>query len=478
MASVRQKFGKLKHKTRELAQRTTDRHLRLAVTGLSGAGKTAFITALVDRLLRAGTEADGSGLPLFQVCRDGRLLGVRRVLQPDLTIASFDFDAAIASLTAAKPSWPASTRSISELRLTLKYVPTKGMLAKLADSAKLHLDIVDYPGEWLLDLPMLSQDFNRWSETRFARQSTLESSPLYPKFAAALATLDLYADADDQALAAIAESYRLLLLDLVQQQGFYQAQPGRMLLPGELAGTPILAFFPLLPEQLQDKQQLASAGRRSNYQVLRHRYLQYLAKVVKPFYQEYFAGFDRQLILVDCFSALNRGKAQFEDMAEALNAICASFQYGQSSLLRRLFAPRIDTLLFAASKVDQVTRDQQGNVLSLLSAMLAPSRQQAGFAGSRVETMAISAIKATRHGMVKDADGVEVEVVCGRRMSDGQKVTLYPGEVPRALPEQAFWQRQGFHFCEFAPPDSQPELGYEHIRLDHLLEFLLGDKLR
>lgn len=200
--------------------------------------------------------------------------------------------------------------------------------------------------------------------------------------------------------------------------------------------------------------------------------------MVKPFYQEYFAGFDRQLILVDCFSALNRGKAQFEDMAEALNAICASFQYGQSSLLRRLFAPRIDTLLFAASKVDQVTRDQQGNVLSLLSAMLAPSRQQAGFAGSRVETMAISAIKATRHGMVKDADGVEVEVVCGRRMSDGQKVTLYPGEVPRALPEQAFWQRQGFHFCEFAPPDSQPELGYEHIRLDHLLEFLLGDKLR
>lgn len=66
MASVRQKFGKLKHKTRELAQRTTDRHLRLAVTGLSGAGKTAFITALVDRLLRAGTELMAVAYPYFR----------------------------------------------------------------------------------------------------------------------------------------------------------------------------------------------------------------------------------------------------------------------------------------------------------------------------------------------------------------------------------------------------------------------------
>ena len=28
---------------------------------------------------------------------------------------------------------------------------------------RLHVDIVDYPGEWLLDLPLLSKDFATWS---------------------------------------------------------------------------------------------------------------------------------------------------------------------------------------------------------------------------------------------------------------------------------------------------------------------------
>ena len=32
----------------------------------------------------------------------------------------------------------------------------------------MHLDIVDYPGEWLLDLPLMSQDFEDWSEAALA----------------------------------------------------------------------------------------------------------------------------------------------------------------------------------------------------------------------------------------------------------------------------------------------------------------------
>lgn len=33
----------------------------------------------------------------------------------------------------------------------------------LQDTATLYLDIVDYPGEWLLDLPLLELDFMTWS---------------------------------------------------------------------------------------------------------------------------------------------------------------------------------------------------------------------------------------------------------------------------------------------------------------------------
>ncbi|MGL5390322.1 MAG: YcjX family protein, partial [Shewanella sp.] len=172
---------KLTQKGQSLLHRSADRHFRLAVTGLSGAGKTAFITGLVNQLLHSGPVTGHgrhhSGLPLWQVSRDERLLGVRRAMQPDLEIASFDYQGAISALTSEQPTWPASTRTIAELRLAIKYQPRKGLLAKLSDTATLYVDIVDYPGEWLLDLPMLRQDFVSWCRTQQGRIDQLKSSP-------------------------------------------------------------------------------------------------------------------------------------------------------------------------------------------------------------------------------------------------------------------------------------------------------------
>ena len=42
---------RLKNELNSLVNRGVDRHLRLAVTGLSRSGKTAFITAMVNQLL-------------------------------------------------------------------------------------------------------------------------------------------------------------------------------------------------------------------------------------------------------------------------------------------------------------------------------------------------------------------------------------------------------------------------------------------
>jgi predicted YcjX-like family ATPase len=53
---------RLKTELNALVNRGVDRHLRLAVTGLSRSGKTAFITALVNQLLNIHT---GARLPLL-----------------------------------------------------------------------------------------------------------------------------------------------------------------------------------------------------------------------------------------------------------------------------------------------------------------------------------------------------------------------------------------------------------------------------
>ncbi|ABV87986.1 YcjX family protein [Shewanella pealeana] len=481
MASLKQSLKKLGKNTQAVALRTTDRNLRLAVTGLAGAGKTAFITGLVNQLLHSGIAETGSQLPLWQVARDGRLYGVKRDMQPDLTIPSFNYDAAIKSLTTEPQTWPVSTRNISELRLAIKYRPAKGLLSKLTDSATLYLDIVDYPGEWLLDLPMLKLSFQQWSNTQVQRKAVFERSEYFSAFSKALNDVELASPADELKLQQIAELYQKVLQDCVSNHGFYYAQPGRLLLPGELDGTPVLALFPLLNIGDAEFQSLEQSVANSFYHTLKQRYKGYVARVVKPFYQDYFAKFDRQLVLVDCFSPLNRGRAQFDDMKSAIHAVMESFHFGQSSLLKRLFAPKIDKLLFAASKVDHVTRDQQGNVLSLLSQLVHQSQQYAKFAGCEVETMAISAIKSTSHGMVKQ-DGKEIEVVRGIELAKRQPVTLFPGEVPKSLPTSDFWDKQGFEFINFAPATNQntqrSNADFEHIRLDHVLQYLLGDKLK
>lgn len=479
MNSLNRSLQKLSQQSKSLVKRTTDNHVRLAVTGLSGAGKTAFITGLVNQLLHSGTVGQHNALPLWQVARDERLYGVKRALQPDMTIASFDYEGAMAALTSSEPHWPASTRNISELRLAIKYQPQKGLLAKLTDHSTLYVDIVDYPGEWLLDLPMLKLTYQQWCQRQDERSSLLSLSEYYAAFIDACAELPLASPAQELQLKQVSSLYQQLLCDSVHTHGFYNAQPGRMLLPGELADTPVLAFFPLLGLSEAQSEALEKSPKDSYYHVLKKRYHSYVTQVVKPFYRDYFAKFDRQLLLVDCFTPLNRGKAQFDDMSQALDDIMASFHFGQSNLLKRLFAPRIDKLLFAASKVDHITRDQQGNVLSLLTQLVNRSQQHAKFEGCDVEVMAISAIKATQHGMVQ-VDTKQIEVVKGRDMASGKAVTLFPGEVPKQLPRSDFWQQQGFEFVNFAPPQiasTGKDVHFEHIRLDHLLQYLIGDKL-
>ena len=85
--------------------------LRLGVTGLAGAGKTVFITALVHNL------AAGGRLPFLAAQAEGRLLRAWLEPQPDDALPRFDYEAHCAALAANPPRWPESTRRISELRI-------------------------------------------------------------------------------------------------------------------------------------------------------------------------------------------------------------------------------------------------------------------------------------------------------------------------------------------------------------------------
>ncbi|MCE9684374.1 YcjX family protein [Halomonas alkalisoli] len=452
-----------------LIERGRDRQLRLAVTGLSRAGKTAFLTSLVNQLRHAGLEAR---LDLMPVAREGRLLGARRVSQPDLGVPRFPYDQAMAALDADPPYWPEPTRGISELRLSIRYRPARRGLLR-SETAELSLDLFDYPGEWLLDLPLLGHDYPGWSRAMLASAGE-QRRALLAEWESVAAGLDPAAEANEAELANIASLYARSL-QAAREAGFANLQPGRFLLPGDLEGAPVLQFFPLPALKDYDDTRLTKLPPDSVYATLAARFRHYQQHIVRPFYRDHFRRFDRQIVLVDVLGALNAGPERFEDLSQALTTLMQSFDYGKRSLLSRLFAPRIDRLAIAATKADHVTPEQHGNLTSLLEALLAEPLQDLRYADVPVKALSLAAIRATETHAVEHQKQ-RTPALRGTTL-EGEEVLVFPGEVPSQLPEAEFWARQGFDFRAFRPTPREGG-ALPHIRLDAALDWLIGDKLR
>ena len=151
--------------------------VRLGVTGLSRAGKTVFITALIHGLTRGGR------FPIFEPFATGRIARARLEPQPDDAVPRFDYENHVRTLIEER-RWPNSTVDISELRLVIDYQRQNG-----ADRT-LTLDIVDYPGEWLLDLPLLNKSYEQWSRESLALSRERPRARLAAQWHAHLATLN------------------------------------------------------------------------------------------------------------------------------------------------------------------------------------------------------------------------------------------------------------------------------------------------
>src|SRR3954467_2896155 len=213
--------------------------LRLGVTGLSGAGKTVFITALVHQLLHGGR------LPVFEALASGRIARARLEPQPDDAVPRFDYETHVRALTE-EGRWPESPSGISELRLVIDY-----QSARSGRDRTLTLDIVDYPGEWLLDLPLLTKSYAQWSADTLKLSRSGPRAALAASWHQHLATLDPGGPENEQAArqaAALFTAYHKACRD--DRYAMRLLPPGRFLMPGDLADSPALTFAPLeLPDR-------------------------------------------------------------------------------------------------------------------------------------------------------------------------------------------------------------------------------------
>ena len=459
--------------------------IRLGVTGLSRAGKTVFITALVHGLLRGGR------FPVFEALAGGRIARARLSPQPDDTVPRFAYEAHLEALMGERV-WPESTKSISELRLVIEYQSRNGAMRELT------LDIVDYPGEWLLDLPLLRTSYEHWSAETIRLSRLPDRASLAQVWHTALAKLDPNAPENELAAQNAAQLFTQYLRACRDERfALSLLPPGRFLMPGELADSPALTFAPL--DNLG-----ADAPPGTMHSMMRRRYESYKDLVVRPFYREHIARLDRQIVLVDVLTALNAGPDAVRDLERALAAILDSFNVGRNSILSALFAPRIGHILFAATKADLLHHSSHDRLERILDRLVKGAVDRAQYSGAQIDVVALASVRATREANVGSAFGTLSAIAgtplagehAGGRFFDGKSdIVIYPGDLPED-PNAIFAPGEGgfrglntssseeadYRFLRFRPPlldhgeTDTPTL--PHIRLDRTLEFLIGDRLR
>ncbi len=457
--------------------------LRLGVTGLARSGKTVFTTALVHHLVQ------GNPLPALRPSAEGRIRRARLVPQPDDDVPRFPFEEHLARLTEDR-RWPRSTDRISELRLAIDYERAGGWRT---GPASLMLDVVDYPGEWLLDLALLGTSFADWSRGTIAAAARAGREAVAAPWLASLDGLDPASSLDEVAAERASLAFKTYLEGLrAGPEAVATTPPGRFLMPGDLAGSPALTFAPLRLRAGVVPTSDSLGG------LMERRFEAYKARVVEPFFREHFQRVDRQIVLIDVLAAVDAGPVAVAELEEALDRVLMAFRVGRNTLLSRLFAPRAEKILFAATKADHLHQVSHDRLEALLRLLVARAMRRTEAAGARVGAVALASVRATRETTIQvdeKTSGRETlrtvagtpeagEVVDDERFDGEAEAAIFPGDLPER-PEDVLAGAVApgsLRFPRFRPPRIARDVldrpaALPQIRLDRALQFLIGDRL-
>jgi predicted YcjX-like family ATPase len=467
-----------------IADRTTglfSPSIRIGVTGLSRAGKTVFITSLVHNIIHGGR------LPMFEARKDGRITRAFLEPQPDDAVPRFQYEDHVAALVQER-KWPDSTRQISEMRLSIEYESASGW-NRLFSAGKLAVDIIDYPGEWLLDLPLLGKSYAEFSRETFELAELPVRRDLSKEWRALAASVEPNADADEMAARRQAEAFTAYLRACKSdERALSTLPPGRFLMPGDLDGSPALTFAPL---------PTGSGRSGSLWAMMERRYEAYKSLVVKPFFREHVARLHRQIVLIDALQALNAGPGAVADLERALTEILACFRAGGSNILTDLFVRRIDRILIAATKADHLHHESHDRLQAVVRRIADRAIKRADFSGAKVDVLAMAAVRATQEGSVKQGretlpviigTPIAGETIAGETFDGRAETAVFPGDLPVDIASLFDGDTENdasltdIRFVRFRPPKLERTadgitLSLPHIRLDRALQFLLGDRL-
>ncbi|WP_331775055.1 YcjX family protein [Sulfurospirillum sp. 1612] len=421
---------------------------KIAITGLSHSGKTVFITSLIDQLLNQKKVSwlTSKHRP-FKV----------RLAPPKATMKRFDYYT-FAREIKQKSAWPNGTDTITSTVLEFE---KKSKFSFLKNS-RFKLEIIDYPGEWILDIGLLNLSYEAWS-TRVLTWLQESEEP------EALRYLDELKTLCDQSGGPVLEhklhdSYCTLLHHL-KERHYSLLTPGRFLMPADLAGDPLLVFAPIANTKC------------ALHAVYKKRYDAYLHDIVRDIQLKHFHGFDRQIVLVDMVEALQHGPKCYHDMKTGLDRMLSLYSYKNRKFFFKFF-PSIRNVTFVATKADLVAASQSNNYLALLDEMTENIRAELDISHIKTNTQVIASVKCTQ-SITQQYQGKTLSFVRGVSAKDKKLVEIYPGEMPSSYPPPTQWRADHYAYEAFLPPqksykENEP---FDHIHMDRVIESLIGDLL-
>ena len=460
--------------------------LRLGITGLSRAGKTVFITALIHGLTRGGR------FPVFEPLASGRIARAHLAPQPDDAVPRFDYERHVHTLIDER-AWPKSTVDISELRLVIDYQRQNGAERTLT------LDIVDYPGEWLLDLPLLNKSYEQWSSESLALSRGSARAALASEWHAYLSGLNARSTSGRTGRARLRQTLHRLFARLPRRAFRHEPVAARPLPDAgqsrRLAGADLCAARRARGRQPAGR--IAVGDDAKALSVLQGR--RGAAVLPRPFRAARSPGGSGRC----AWPHSTRGRTRCSTWRRRWPEFSTASTSAAAASSTRCSARRIDRILFAATKADHLHHTSHDRLEAVLRRAVAHAVMRAEDTGATIDVVALAAIRATREAQVtRDRESlpsilgtpIAGESANGEIFDGNTEVATFPGELPedpQALfeSETAFsglanGQGEGtdFRFLRFRPPRLAPEGENEaalpHIRLDRALQFLIGDRLQ
>jgi predicted YcjX-like family ATPase len=421
---------------------------KIAITGLSHSGKTVFITSLIDQLLHQNKiESFTTQHRPFKV-----------TLQPPRArMQRFDYYT-YSSQIKKDAKWPEGTSSITS---TLLEFESKSKFGWLGNS-KFRIEIIDYPGEWILDIALLGKSYEEWSSEVIEWMGGIDETSVRG-YLAKLKRLDNHtAQMQERELH---QHYHDIVKEL-KNKHYSNITPGRFLMPSDLAGDPMLLFAPI------------PKASSPLHQAFKERYNTYLKEIVKKIQLEHFRGFDKQIVLIDIVEALQHGAGCYSDMKEGLAKMLSLYDHRNKNFIAQWFKPSIYNVTFVATKADLVASTQHNNYLALLNEMVGDIRREMDIGHIKTQTQIIASLNSTQNIKCKH-EGKSISCLRGIDAKDGSVVEIYPGEMPSSFPKPDEWHTEDYAYEEFLPPNKsyKESEAFEHIYMDKIIEMMIGELL-